>query len=149
VVFIKRDEFLTFTAGLQHGVTRWVSHVEHLSSPPVFSGVRVARSLCFCAMFCRSLSICPFSFGHCIVCPSIYGFWLPLWYLQSFLKTSVHGRKYYFLSNTYLSIHLSTIIKLFGRNQRHDNKNRVHRKMYVWYKVSRELGERLKVGSTS
>jgi hypothetical protein len=25
----------------------------------------------------------PFSFCHCIVCPSsIYGFWLPLWYLQ-------------------------------------------------------------------
>jgi hypothetical protein len=24
-------------------------------------------------------------FGHCIVCPSsIYGFWLPLWYLQNF-----------------------------------------------------------------
>jgi hypothetical protein len=21
------------------------------------------------------------SFGHCVVCPSIYGFWLPLWYL--------------------------------------------------------------------
>ena len=28
---------------------------------------------------------CPFSFGHCAVCPSIYGFWLPLWYLQTFL----------------------------------------------------------------
>jgi hypothetical protein len=26
------------------------------------------------------------SFGHCIVCPSsIYDFWLPLWYLQTFL----------------------------------------------------------------
>ena len=21
------------------------------------------------------------SFGHCVVCPSIYGFWLPIWYL--------------------------------------------------------------------
>jgi hypothetical protein len=21
------------------------------------------------------------SFGHCVVCPSMYGFWLPLWYL--------------------------------------------------------------------
>jgi hypothetical protein len=27
----------------------------------------------------------PFSFCHCIVCPSIYGFWLPLWYLQASL----------------------------------------------------------------
>ena len=31
-----------------------------------------------------SLSYCPFSFCHCIVCPSsIYGFWLPHWYLQA------------------------------------------------------------------
>ena len=28
---------------------------EHLSSPPVIRGVRVARSLVFCVMFCRSL----------------------------------------------------------------------------------------------
>jgi hypothetical protein len=26
----------------------------------------------------RCLSFCPFSFGHCGVCPSLYGFWLPL-----------------------------------------------------------------------
>jgi hypothetical protein len=32
------------------------------------------------------LSFCPFSFGHCVVCSSsIYGFWLPLWYLQTLL----------------------------------------------------------------
>ena len=30
---------------------------EHLRSPPVFSGIRVARSLVFCVMFCRSLFI--------------------------------------------------------------------------------------------
>ena len=35
-----------------------------------------------CMMICLSF----FSFGHCIGCPSsIYGFWLPLWYLQAFL----------------------------------------------------------------
>jgi hypothetical protein len=29
---------------------------------------------------------CPFYFGHCVVCPSsIYGFWLPLRHLQTFL----------------------------------------------------------------
>jgi len=31
--------------------------LEHLCSCPVFSGVRVARSLVFCAMFCRSLFV--------------------------------------------------------------------------------------------
>jgi len=30
---------------------------EHLSSPPVFSGVRVTQSLILCVMFCRSLFI--------------------------------------------------------------------------------------------
>ena len=35
------------------------------------------------------LSLCPFSFGRCVVCPSIYGLWLHLWYLQTLLKTIV------------------------------------------------------------
>ena len=30
---------------------------EKMSSPPVFSGVRVARSLVFCVVFCRSLFV--------------------------------------------------------------------------------------------
>jgi hypothetical protein len=36
--------------------------------PPVFRGICVARSLAFCVMF---VIVCPFSFGHCVVCPSI------------------------------------------------------------------------------
>ena len=49
---------------------------EHLSSPPVFSGVRVNQSLVLCVCFIdRCLSFCTFSFGHCDVCSSsIYGF---------------------------------------------------------------------------
>ena len=48
---------------------------EHLSSPPVFSGVHVARSLVLYVCFVdRCLSFCTFSFGHCVVCSSIYGF---------------------------------------------------------------------------
>ena len=31
------------------------------------------------------LSFCPFSLGHYVVCHSIYGFWLSLWYLQTLL----------------------------------------------------------------
>jgi hypothetical protein len=58
---------------------------EHLSSPPVFSGVRVTRSLVlYVCVVDRYLSFCTFSFGHCVVCSSsIYRFWLPLWYLQT------------------------------------------------------------------
>jgi len=60
---------------------------ERLSSPPVFSEVRVTRSLALCVCFVgRCLSFCTFSFGYCVVCSiSIYGFWLPLWYLQTLL----------------------------------------------------------------
>ena len=32
-----------------------------------------------------SFNICPISFCHCIVCPAISGFWLPLWYLPTFV----------------------------------------------------------------
>jgi hypothetical protein len=40
------------------------------------------------SLLCSVLNIVvyPLSFGHCIVCPSIYGFWLPPWYLQIFLS---------------------------------------------------------------
>jgi hypothetical protein len=41
----------------------------HLSSPPSFSGIRVTRSLVVCVCFVdRCLSLCPFSFGHCVFC---------------------------------------------------------------------------------
>ena len=61
---------------------------EHPSSLRVFSGIRVTRSLILYICFVdRCLSFCSFSFGHCVVCSSsIYGFWLPLWYLQTLLK---------------------------------------------------------------
>jgi len=63
---------------------------EHPSSPMVFREVRVNRSLVVCICFVdRCLSFCPFSFDHCVVRPSsIYGLWLPLWYLQIFLECS-------------------------------------------------------------
>jgi hypothetical protein len=88
-------------------LTRWVSLVEqelltlpeHLSSSPVFSGVRVTLSIGFidrclsfiyvCFVDC-CLSFCTFSFWALCVCSSsIYGFWLPLWYLQTLLITII------------------------------------------------------------
>jgi hypothetical protein len=60
---------------------------EHLSSPPVFSEVRITRFLVLCVCFVdRCLSFCPFSFGRCVVCPSSnYGFWLPVGIFKLFL----------------------------------------------------------------
>ena len=62
---------------------------KHLSSPSVFSGFHVTRSLVLCVCFVdHCLSFCTFSFGHSVVCSSlIYGVWLPpsLWCLQTLL----------------------------------------------------------------
>ena len=46
--------------------------------------LRIENHVCFVD---RCLSFCPFAFafGHCVVCPSIYGFWLHLWYLKTLL----------------------------------------------------------------
>ena len=74
-------------------VTRRVSRVEqklltlpkHMCSPLVLSGVRGARSLVVCVVVCKSLFVllslfcCPL----CCLFFFIYGFWLPLWYLQT------------------------------------------------------------------
>ena len=93
--------------GFVAGLTRRVSLVEqelltipeHLSSPSVFSGVRVTRSLVLYVCFVdRCLSFGTFSFGHCVVCSSsIYGFWLPPFgsfklFLQK--KINLKNRKY-------------------------------------------------------
>jgi len=61
-------------------------------------GIHVARSLVFCVLFCRSLFVLlSFYIGHFIVCPSIYGFWLPLWYLQTFL---IRINRFHFLAKS-------------------------------------------------
>jgi len=66
-----------------------------------------------CSIFsflCSALqiSVCPFflfSFCHCVVCPSIYGFWLPLWILQTFafcndpLKKRPHRKRHVWSSS--------------------------------------------------
>ena len=45
-----------------------LTHLEHLSSPPVVSEVRVTRSSVLCVSFVdRCFSFSRFSFGHCIV----------------------------------------------------------------------------------
>jgi hypothetical protein len=45
----------------------------------------VARYLVVYVIFCRPSLVLLTSFDHCVVGPSIYGFWLPLRYLQTLL----------------------------------------------------------------
>jgi hypothetical protein len=58
----------------------------HMSSLPVFSGVRVTRSLnSFICMAFISMFVL-FFFGHCVVCPSaILRLWLPFGIFKLFL----------------------------------------------------------------
>ena len=60
---------------------------EHMNSPPVFSGDRIARTLVQCVVLCGSLFVLLFffSFDYCAVCPSNCGYWLPHLYLQIIL----------------------------------------------------------------
>ena len=82
---------------------------EHLSSPPVFSGVRVTRSL---VLYVCIVDRCC-SFAHSVVCSSsIYGFWLPLWYLQTLLIEV--GIQFFFKSNCSKSQLLSWFESLPG-----------------------------------
>ena len=52
---------------------------EHMTSPVTQCDIvlfnRQFSALCFVDNYCLSFS--PFSFGYCIVCPSIYRFWAP------------------------------------------------------------------------
>jgi hypothetical protein len=75
------------TININDGHHYWSRNYLHFCSTSVHprcSGVRVVKSLVFCTMLYRLLFfllfICPFSVGHCIVCPSNYDFW----YLQVF-----------------------------------------------------------------
>jgi hypothetical protein len=78
----KKNKYKNTLVSFQCRLTRQVSHVEqepltlpeHMGSTPGFNGFNVARFLAFCVMFCKVV-VCPFSFGHCIVCTtSLDGF---------------------------------------------------------------------------
>jgi hypothetical protein len=74
----------------------WTFHLyvatfqQHLPDDTIFQSLWFLSGFpCFVCFVDRCLSSCAFSFGHCVVCSSsIYGFWLPLWYLQALLISS-------------------------------------------------------------
>jgi hypothetical protein len=61
--------------------------------PYVYSSHRCALFVYLFLPLWHCLSFCPFSFGHCVVCPSIYGFWLPLWILQTLLIENLINKR--------------------------------------------------------
>jgi hypothetical protein len=74
---IKVDNFChIYISNIQELKLKLLTLPEHLRPAPVVSRVRVTRSLVWCVCFVDcSLSFRSISFGHCVVCPSIYRFW--------------------------------------------------------------------------
>jgi hypothetical protein len=68
----------------------------HLSSSPVFSGVRVTRSLVLWVCFVDlCLSVCPFPFGY------LLGFVFDLWILVALLVSSNSSRIFFSLTSIF------------------------------------------------
>ena len=88
------------------------------NSVQVLSGIRAAQSSVFCVFFVdHCLSFCPFSFGHCIACPSSnYDFWTTLLastnfsYLLTYTRTTILSQ----LSNLF---HCNIYVKIYWRLQ--------------------------------
>jgi hypothetical protein len=110
--------YLVFVWGFVTSVIWQVLHVEqelptlseYPSSPLVFYGVCVARSLVFCVMFCRSLFVL-LSFFFCVVCLFFnYSFWLPFLVTSNFscYMYVVFSRSYWLC----LSLKLVSLIQL-------------------------------------
>ena len=62
----------------------WFLLVIVLSLPPFTASdcpFEIVWSLCYLSLQLQLLIAPLVSFGHCVICPSSYGFWLPLWYL--------------------------------------------------------------------
>jgi hypothetical protein len=89
------SSLMTFQLDMQHEYHDWINmwrrkylpFLQHLSSPRLLMRFCIDGPLIFCVMFCSRCS----SFCHCVVCPLIYCLWLPLCYLQTFLK--LHKKK--------------------------------------------------------
>ena len=106
----------------------------HLISSQIFSGVLVALFSVFCVIVCRSMYVLLFSlplhylsFDLRILITTlvslIYGFWLPLWYLQTFQP---------FKTVTFLLLKLSALI-LHTQKTKNKNKKNSNRQIHVYY----------------
>ena len=99
---------------------------EYLCSPPGVSGVSVARSIVFYVLFCRAL------FVLYILCPSIYGFWLPtlvspsltfllksspFWILKCAVIYSLESNQYHHVFHYVLSMIFIIVLNLCLTNQ--------------------------------
>ena len=90
------------------------SHWKTLSHNVVHLALTEIRTHNISDMYALYIVVCTFYFRHCVFCSSsIYGFWLPLWYLQTLL--------YYFFFFFFYS----------GKYQAHTFKQNTSQKHYI------------------
>ena len=88
------DDVMSFNSNTT-GVTSEAGIANPSGTPKFTLGFYWGSCCPICSFLCSGLvhclSFCPFSFGHCIVCPfSIVCFWLPIWYLQTCLPVHIY-----------------------------------------------------------
>ena len=94
----------------------WYLLVIVLSVPPPFTAsdcpFDIFWSLCYLSLHLQLLIAPLISFDHCVICPSIYSFWLPLWYLLiivlsvSFTASDCHFDIFWSLCYPFLHLQL-------------------------------------------
>ena len=99
------------------------------------------------------LYFCPFSFGYCVVCPSIYGFWLPRLLSLNFSALGWCYQSMMFpLSNTWdcklvIAITVPIFGKLFDKSQYSSFCTFIHVycqwKQYGYHNTVNEIYEQL------
>ena len=87
----KQDMYIYIILWSRH----WFSLPEHPSSPPVFCGVCVARSLVLCVMFCRSLFVLLSFFFWPLCCLFFFNLWL---LITSLVSSNFSYRHKYIIS---------------------------------------------------
>ena len=68
--------------------------------------------LYYLSFYLRLLIIILVSCGHCIICPSIYGFWLPLWYLVAIVLSDLFTASDYHIGILWPLYYLSFYLRL-------------------------------------
>lgn len=110
-----------------------LTFLEYASSLPVCCGTLLLCLLCMyvCIMFCISFSV-----GQSAVCPSIYGFELPLFYLQTFSEkiiTYLIWKNIYNVCFTCVPFPLKNAS--FTQNTFRHGYSKIHRSWALWIKT--------------
>jgi hypothetical protein len=105
---------------------------EHLSSPPVFSGVRNTQSLVFCLVFCRSFVVL---LSFCLFNPLYWLSFLDFWLL---ITPLVSSKISYFKTISLINMHAYYIFRIHRFDKK--KKTKINKlKIYIeWHSCNED-----------